>query len=1093
MKRSRIFLGLTAGLLSIGLVLAGCEGPTGADGGPGSGGGSPGNNAPNIVSSFAGLKAAVADGHDIVYVVGNNFTVDENYVLASPLTSLIVTSNANIADRSVAGDSVGKVTIAAGKTLTTGGVNVIVEKGAQVVVPATAHLDLSGNSVVTVEGAAAALDISGEAIIGGTATLTVKDGAALAINDGADFVAQTGTFVNVDADSSLTVGDTGVGFDISESTGTIDSSHSSTVSGATGASTVKYISANNSSQIANAFSGGAVKVFYSGTNPIDQSVLTSARTIVVTSPVSAPVAQSSALTVAGKLIVNEGAKILTSSSGAITVTNAATSILTNNGTIVAGTAITKETAGVINGSGDWTATAEAAINPLFAFLPEVTAATDTGIVLASAGVTIPSGKTLVVTGTGIKTPTGSSFLVFGEGRYTVSSGNADHSAAISGSLQTLTIAGTGTPTLTIGGANGIVIGNGTWTGAAAATTFASFENGTATAVQTGNGTFKVTTGGNLTVGTGSVWTGVGAATGALSTLTGVLTNNGTINMTTGAATIVATGGTIVNNGKIDLAHADAAITVTAPEDIENNGTIETLTATNTVIVGLIAGPTGSGKIVLKGDASLSQLAATAALTQNVEIASGAQLKLKNDETPFSGGKTINIKSGGTLLLDASSATFTGVTIKNNGTISTATTSTNALAALMAFDGDTEGTDRTVASTGNVTTIEAAFTVPEHVTLTTVTGGTFASGSVTVTVDGDWTSAGSGITLAVATALAVNGTLTTGSSFGPTAALSTGQAAFTGTGHLDAKAVTNFTVANLNKLITNIAKVTAVSDGTITALVVPAGKELVLHNSTVVLANSDTVTVHGTLTLSGSTDITLTGVSGASNAAIFTGTAGQNAAAVINIDGTGGINAIGAAGAAGLTDGSAKITISGSYAAATPGGAGAIVIFDTDTTVYVPVSTSYGYLKAEGGTGGSGYDSYSGASGGGGAVIIINGNIYTKGGTTTRDDFTASAATGTIAGSVTIGNAGSDPGVAAAAAGTTAQTSAAGVATNGTNSTATTAGAGGSGGANSGSAGDSSSDAADDATYAGGGGGGEGEDSGTSGNGGGGGAAIVIVV
>jgi hypothetical protein len=939
-------------------------------------------------------------------------------------------------------------------------------------------------------------------------------------------VAQTGTFVNVDAASSLTVGDTDVGFDITAATSEIDSSHSTTVSGAAAASTVKY--ATDATGITNAFGGTAIKVFYSGTDPIPTSVLTSARTIVVTSPNTDPVAQNAALTVAGTLIVNPGAKITTSSAGAITVSDAATSILTNNGTIVAATAITQTgptPVSTINGSGTWLATATAGINSLFALFDEVTAATgadgaSADITVSGAAITIPKGKTLVVTG-GNQIVT-STNLELGAGRYTVSSVGTNDAVAINYDAATFTITGDGATTLTVGSAEkGIIIGKGTgtgvWTAGSAVVTFGSAVDGTATA-STATGTFSVNVGAALTIGEGSTWTVTGNGAATIATLTGKLTNNGTIDLQDNAGTINTTGGTVENNGLIKTA-VITATPFTSASSITNNGIIETATATNTVILALIAGPTGSGKIVLKGDANGSLLASAAALTQNIEIASTGQLAANDTAKPFTNtaAKTITIKTGGKLLLGATTndANDTLLTIKNNGTIESLTVSTDVLQALMEIEGDTATTARTVASTGNVVTIANDFTVPQYVTLTTVTGGTFAGGAKTVTVDGTWTSAGGGITLAAATALEVNGTLTTGADFAPAAALGTGATAFTGTGHLDIQAVSNPTAVNLTKFL-GIAKVTATTNALLTtALVVPGGSELDLVDSAITLANSDSITVNGTLTLSGTTALTLLGVASTpTSEATITGTyAAGTAAATINIgDGGGAIKATGKNGVDAETGGAAALTISGvtvnieaadailatggngaaggQQTSARKGGAGAIIIIESDALVNIPV-TPGDYISAIGGNGGiaSTTGAYAGGGGGGGAVIISNGKIYQNGARATANTVeAASAATG---GSVKVGQ-GAHAGLAAAAAGGTASGNGSGIPTGGADSSATAAGAGGESGANnSGSA--TPGTAATGATYAGGGGGGSGTSGGgdTSGAGGGGGAAIKL--
>jgi hypothetical protein len=73
MKKSSGFLtGLAAGLLSIGLVLTGCEGPAGPDGAAGGGGGTPGRAGPITQDlSAAQLQTILNAGWNPVYVVGN--------------------------------------------------------------------------------------------------------------------------------------------------------------------------------------------------------------------------------------------------------------------------------------------------------------------------------------------------------------------------------------------------------------------------------------------------------------------------------------------------------------------------------------------------------------------------------------------------------------------------------------------------------------------------------------------------------------------------------------------------------------------------------------------------------------------------------------------------------------------------------------------------------------------------------------------------------------------------------------------------------------------------------------------------------------
>jgi hypothetical protein len=223
----------------------------------------------------------------------------------------------------------------------------------------------------------------------------------------------------------------------------------------------------------------------------------------------------------------------------------------------------------------------------------------------------------------------------------------------------------------------------------------------------------------------------------LSTAKGTLIVDGTLT-TSGAYAITAAGtSNITINGTLALG-ANGSVA----GEVTNNGTITTSSTTPATVTGLL-GLEGTGTVEI--GASLA-LTAAAALTQNVRIPSGVTLTTHSVAAPFSGTKTITIDESGTLALDAAN-TSVGVTVVNNGTITTATTSDTALQTIVNLGG-------AITSTGNVDST-AAFTVPVGTTLTHNTG-TFVGGSGALTINGNATFT-TGTFVSQTGAVTINGT------------------------------------------------------------------------------------------------------------------------------------------------------------------------------------------------------------------------------------------------------------------------------------------------------------------------------------------------
>jgi hypothetical protein len=174
--------------------------------------------------------------------------------------------------------------------------------------------------------------------------------------------------------------------------------------------------------------------------------------------------------------------------------------------------------------------------------------------------------------------------------------------------------------------------------------------------------------------------------------------------------------------------------------IENNGVITSAATAAATQKTLVSTPSGSGTVEISGAGDGALAEAALPLTQNVVIANNGKLIAPNVATPFSGGKTITVASGGTLDLGATTTTLSGATIVNKGTVSTATTSAAALNTILDLKGN-------ITSTASVT-VSTAITVPADTKLAIPSGATLAiSQNTTFTVAG-------GATLSVAGTLNV---------------------------------------------------------------------------------------------------------------------------------------------------------------------------------------------------------------------------------------------------------------------------------------------------------------------------------------------------
>jgi hypothetical protein len=1072
MDTKRFFSGLTAMALSIGFVLtvlAGCDSPTnGTNGGTGAGG----VNAPNIVSTEAGIRAAFADGYDIVHLVG---AVDISDSLTVPaLKTLVVTSTGDIASRSV-GSGTGSITVKEGGELIIAG-------------------DFKVETVLTVEKTPA--------------------------GSGGTFVALVGSEVEFGANATLAV-TSGSGFDVSAITPVYNGNTAAqaTVGTAEAASTVKTTATAGS--ISGLYTGSVTTVYYSGEDDITYTPLASGQTLVVTGEVDQ---DTTSLTVAGVLVINGTGSLAASSSALLTINGkltikeegvydttgsdatpviGANAVIVNDGTFKIGAsddgAATVTTGAKFSGAGyfeTWAAdsidkiltgsVSDGGFNTLFyGYTTEVPAAAFTSLT---------TGKVLVTTAAW--TMTGSRDLSTGKG------------------------------TLVIGN-DVLTVGANTLTGNATTANIIVYEGGTIALSETASllaGKIDVEYGGTIDVSgaiTGAIPVSVNFKAGSVldvgadadaAVIAAPLTY-AKVDVTSDSATLqlpeASTIGELAIGGSITISGGATSIAITKL----TNSTADTLT-----LPVLGADKISIGTIVTHGSNAITLAGATGATIGSLSGGTGGVV-LPVSFTVKGAGNATN----GTVVFPAVAATIVGLsTAEGLTTVKLAAAAYSLAAGETGLDigsaaklaagssGITFATNAPYALTsdklarlkGGITytasnAAVASLTVPADVTLTIVTGGFGASAAITV--DG---------TLVISDDNALPNIAET--------------APVTGTGKLDVSAETSgYSAANIAKLL-GVDELKVLVDATgipAAGLTVPTGKILNLlgASSEVALADGSTLTVNGTLNLIGGETMALLGVSGGTDEnATLTGSG------TINIKDTAAVEVTGAEGAVGLTFGAAELTIDGtltvnvegaagivvtggagetvSGTTAGIGGAGAILIIGNTATVYIPLSNGQ-YIKAIGGAGGGAGQSggKAGGGGGGGAVIVGNGRIRTTGTSTARADYTLTAATahsatytGGTGGSIVLGNGGVHAGVTPGGQGmgVGADSTTDGDGGVGAASSATVPGAGGTGGHNSGSTNSLGGVGGNNATYGGGGGGGGGTSGDNGGGGGGGGAAIV---
>jgi hypothetical protein len=184
MNKKSFFSGLTAMVLAIGVVLAGCEGPTGADGASGGGGGTEGwAPAPSLAAAEGLFKGGITR----VYLsatdgsTGSVIEVPSGATLWVPVTAALGTTNGGVRVKSG-----GTLLVSAAATLATGGVEVqnggtlTVRNGGSLIASDTAMLTVGKSAVVTVQaGGTLSYTASASALVNGgtsgtTAVLGIK-------------------------------------------------------------------------------------------------------------------------------------------------------------------------------------------------------------------------------------------------------------------------------------------------------------------------------------------------------------------------------------------------------------------------------------------------------------------------------------------------------------------------------------------------------------------------------------------------------------------------------------------------------------------------------------------------------------------------------------------------------------------------------------------------------------------------------------------------------------------------------------------------------------------------------------------------------
>jgi hypothetical protein len=359
---------------------------------------------------------------------------------------------------------------------------------------------------------------------------------------------------------------------------------------------------------------------------------------------------------------------------------------------------------------------------------------------------------------------------------------------------------------------------------------------------------------------------------------GTLIVDGTLATNASGIAITANGTTsnITINGTLTLANASD----TVAGKVTNNGTITTSSTTPGTVAGLL-GLEGTGTVEI--GASLA-LTAAAALTQNVRIPSGVTLTAHSVAVPFSGTKTITIDESGTLALVAAN-TSVGVTVVNNGTITTATTSDTALQTIVNLGG-------AIDSTGDVSSTAATpFTVPGG-TILTKSSGTFVGGSGALTIDGEATFT-TGTFESQTGAVTINGT----AEF--TAATFAGLTGSAGTAIVTVGPAGNATFTAATFAGTTVGDIVINGAATFGAAAVPGGDVKVGATGTLTVPTGGSLTIDdgktlanaGTVALTGTGSLVLTSAVSTSGAKI-TGAGKVTAGKTEIVGGTSGWQAVG---------------------------------------------------------------------------------------------------------------------------------------------------------------------------------------------------------
>jgi hypothetical protein len=668
---------------------AGCESPTNGSNGTGGKNGDPGVNSPNVVSTFRGIKDAFDEGNKVVYLVG---PVDEASNWTSDLTlaaeqTLVIATNADIKDRSVAGSSVGSLTVPADRTLTVSGGTLKVNVGSKLAVAA--------NGVLVVASGALDLD-AGEDVL------------SLASGAGYSYIAGTITGSDAQKTALTTAGTSGP----VRTTGT-----DSAINGLIHTDVV-------------------TTVIYSGTNAIpagSPKTVPANKTLRALSTIDD---QSYALTVDGTLVLTTA----TTFSGTLAIGEGGTAVLENTTTLsgevsgkgaltlnrVAGTAITAAFASTgadtftVGGTGAVSTDKETNIVKLLAGFNTVTYSYTTNLP-AGVGPALTTGKALVL---GANVAQSGNALALAGG--TIDIGDSGKLTFSSSAVSAASLTGTGLVTVSVAAGLDLGVATAAPTGVKLQTT----DSGTITTATTtlavlnailalndgGTGAYastgEITAGTTFTVPEGVELTASGSATFAALTS---LTVNGTF--ITGADFLPVAEtltGTVSGDGHLDATGATTGLTLVNKLVGIKTVTVDAVTVASASTLTIPAGHTLTGTATF---ANVSKIGITV-----VKITYTALGETAATITPTDGTLTtvitgnLGITAGGLILTAGDTVTTKDVTI-SGGTITVGEGGTLEVVG---------GTGSSAAVAGTAT-VSSAVVVEDRGTLT-VTGGDGTTGS-----------------------------------------------------------------------------------------------------------------------------------------------------------------------------------------------------------------------------------------------------------------------------------------------------------------------------------------------------------------------------